>query len=100
MIGGMSGVEHDVMPYGVVMGQRANLAGLNIIGLKRAKFSRDKIHSLRSFYKELFENSDNNLHDTISRLELDSKYKDKELVQNVMKFFKIESSRAILKPKP
>ena len=39
-IGGMSAIENDVIPYGMAMGNRAALAGLNIIGLKRRGFSR------------------------------------------------------------
>ena len=47
MIGGMSGVERDVIPYGQVMGNRARLTGLNIIGMQRRGFSRDEIQGLR-----------------------------------------------------
>ena len=36
MIGGLAGVEADVIPYGMVLGNRAYLNGLNIIGMKRA----------------------------------------------------------------
>ena len=36
MIGGMTGVEHDVIPYGTVMGNRASLKGLNLVGLGRS----------------------------------------------------------------
>ena len=43
MVGGMSGVENDVIPYGSVVGNRAQLAGLNVIGLKRRGFSRGEI---------------------------------------------------------
>ena len=46
MIGGMSGVENDIIPYGSVMGGRAWLSGLNLIGLKRRGFSKDEIQSL------------------------------------------------------
>jgi len=53
-IGGLSGVENDVIPYGMVLGNRAYLAGLNIIGLKRRGFSRDQIHDLRRAYRLLF----------------------------------------------
>ena len=35
MIGAMSGIDSDVIPYGTVIGNRAFLSGLNIIGLKR-----------------------------------------------------------------
>ena len=51
MIGGMSGVERDVIPYGQVMGDRARLCGLNIVGMQRRGFSRDDIQALRSAYQ-------------------------------------------------
>ena len=53
-IGGLAGVENDVIPYGMALGNRAYLAGLNIIGLKRRNFSREEIHELRSVYRLLF----------------------------------------------
>ena len=40
-VGGLSGVENDVIPYGIAIGNRAHLAGLNIVGLKRRGFSRE-----------------------------------------------------------
>ena len=49
--GGMSGVEQDVIPYGMVIGDRARLNGLNVIGLKRRGFTRDEIKSLRGAYR-------------------------------------------------
>ena len=54
MIGGMSGVERDVIPYGQVIGDRARLTGLNIVGMQRRGFSRDDIQSLRNAYQLLF----------------------------------------------
>ena len=53
-VGGLSGVENDVIPYGMALGNRAHLGGLNLIGLKRRNFSRDDIHALRNAYKEVF----------------------------------------------
>jgi UDP-N-acetylglucosamine acyltransferase len=53
-IGGMSAIENDVIPYGMAMGNRAHLAGLNIIGLRRRGFSRDQIHDIRRAYRLLF----------------------------------------------
>ena len=53
-IGGLSGVENDVIPYGMALGNRAHLAGLNIIGLKRRGFAREEIHDLRRAYRLLF----------------------------------------------
>lgn len=53
-IGGLSAVENDVIPYGMVIGNRAYLHGLNIIGLRRRGFSREQIHDLRRAYRLLF----------------------------------------------
>ena len=53
-IGGLAGVEHDVIPYGIALGNRAHLAGLNVVGLKRRGFSREDIHDLRKAYRLLF----------------------------------------------
>lgn len=54
IIGGMTGVEFDVIPYGSIMGNRAYLAGLNLIGLKRRGYTRSQIHDLRNAYRLLF----------------------------------------------
>lgn len=54
VIGGMSGVEADVIPFGSAMGNRARLIGLNLIGLKRRGFDRPTIHALRAAFRSLF----------------------------------------------
>lgn len=54
MVGGMSGVEKDVIPYGAVIGNRAELGGLNVIGLRRRGFDRETIHALREAYRAVF----------------------------------------------
>lgn len=55
-IGGMTKVEHDVIPYGMAIGNPAHLAGLNLVGLKRRKFDREAIHALRAAYRLIFSN--------------------------------------------
>ncbi len=91
MIGGMSGVEGDVIPYGLVMGQRASLAGLNIVGMKRGNIVRDDIHALRNFFKKLTEESS----DTFSmRVEKLSQEFDSKVVAEVVNFVKSETSRS------
>ena len=50
----MAGLEGDLIPYGSVMGNRAWLAGLNLVGLKRRGFTREQIHELRNAYRLLF----------------------------------------------
>ncbi len=54
MVGGVSGVEGDVIPFGSVIGNRARLAGLNVVGLKRRGFDRAQIHVLRAAFRLLF----------------------------------------------
>jgi UDP-N-acetylglucosamine acyltransferase len=54
MIGALSGVRSDVIPFALVSGQYATLAGLNVIGMKRRKFSRERLLVVRSFYQKLF----------------------------------------------
>jgi UDP-N-acetylglucosamine acyltransferase len=53
-VGGMSGLENDLIPYGMATGNRAHLAGLNIIGLRRRGFTREQIHDIRRAYRLLF----------------------------------------------
>jgi UDP-N-acetylglucosamine acyltransferase len=96
MIGGMSGVEHDVIPYASVMGDRARLSGLNIIGLKRRKFSRDQIHNLRTAYRLLFAEEG-----TMSErlLDVSAMYKDDPAVMEIVDFINVDSNRSICQPK-
>ena len=54
MIGGVCGVRGDIIPFGLVNGQYAALEGLNIIGMKRRKFTRDRLTRIRFFYQKLF----------------------------------------------
>lgn len=54
MIGGMAGVEADVIPFGTVMGNRAHLAGLNVVGLRRRGYDRAQIHAVRAAFRLMF----------------------------------------------
>lgn len=53
-VGAMSALENDVIPYGMALGNRAYLAGLNLVGIKRRGFSREAVHDLRRAYRLLF----------------------------------------------
>ena len=68
MIGGMTGVLHDVIPYGLSIGNRNYLQGLNLIGLRRANFENKDIIGLTEAYKEIF--ASKNLTDNLSKLNL------------------------------
>ena len=53
-VGGLTGVAHDVIPYGIVQGDRAVLRGLNLIGLQRRGVPRTDIHRMRAAYRFIF----------------------------------------------
>lgn len=96
MIGGMSGVERDVIPYGQVMGDRARLYGLNIIGMQRRGFSRDDIQGLRSAYACLFADK-GTLAERVD--EVARRFAGIRPVDDLIAFIRADSSRAICQPK-
>jgi len=97
MIGGASGVEGDVIPYGTAMGNRARLAGLNIVGIKRRGFARDDIHALRNAYKALFTGAQGSV--MAERLkEVAQTYAASQPVQDIVGFLEAGGSRAICQP--
>jgi UDP-N-acetylglucosamine acyltransferase len=53
-IGALSGVENDIIPFGMAIGNRARLKGLNIVGLKRRGIENLRIHEMRAAYHGLF----------------------------------------------
>jgi UDP-N-acetylglucosamine acyltransferase len=96
MIGGMTGVAEDVIPYGSVIGNRAHLSGLNIIGLKRRNFSREDIHNLRKAYRLIFA-EEGTLSERI--LDVAELFPDTEAVNDILNFITADSSRSICQPK-
>jgi UDP-N-acetylglucosamine acyltransferase len=54
MIGGVSGVEGDVIPFGSVIGNRARLTALNVIGLRRRGFDKAAIQRLHTAFRALY----------------------------------------------
>ena len=53
MIGGMSAVESDVIPYSLAIGNRAKITGINIVGLKRAKYSKEQIREYSNVVEKI-----------------------------------------------
>ena len=94
MIGGMTGVLHDVIPYGLSTGNRNILQGVNLIGLRRAKFNNKDILGLSEAYKEIF--ATKNLTENISKL--NGEFKENPLVKNVIKFITKDKKRSICTP--
>lgn len=53
-VGGMTGVTGDLIPFGMITGDRGKLRGFNVVGLKRAGMSRSELQTLRQAYKMIF----------------------------------------------
>ena len=83
MIGGLSGVENDVIPYGLVKGERAFLDGLNIVGLTRSNVTKDGIRALQHAVDALFA-EDGTMEVRLARLEQD--YAADPLVMTIAHF--------------
>jgi UDP-N-acetylglucosamine acyltransferase len=95
-VGGMAGVERDVIPYGMVMGERARLAGLNLVGLKRRGFARADIHRMRAAFDRLFHGEQ----EWRGRLDaVEREHGDLEAVRRILDFLAVDSRRKILHPK-
>ncbi|PVB62661.1 acyl-ACP--UDP-N-acetylglucosamine O-acyltransferase [Labrenzia sp. 011] len=97
IVGGMTGVEFDVIPYGSAIGDRARLAGLNLVGLKRKGVPREQIHALRAAYRALFESDEGTLR---SRAEaLAAEKSDQPLVKTVTDFILEKDDRRFCTPR-
>jgi UDP-N-acetylglucosamine acyltransferase len=94
-LGGMSGLENDLIPYGMALGNRAHLSGLNIIGLQRRGFSREQIHSLRRAYRLLFADEGT----LAERMEdVEKEFQDHPIVQEIVGFLRAGGKRGICMP--
>tara|TARA_Y100001970_G_scaffold232218_1_gene288976 strand:- start:12986 stop:13765 length:780 start_codon:yes stop_codon:yes gene_type:complete len=94
MIGGMTGVLSDVIPYGLSMGNRNSLTGLNLIGLRRAKVSNENIKKIQMAYKIIFKTV--NFRKNIENL--DPQLKDNQFVKKILDFINSDKKRPISLP--
>jgi UDP-N-acetylglucosamine acyltransferase len=95
-IGGMSAIENDVIPYGMAMGNRAHLAGLNIIGLRRRGFSREQIHDIRRAYRLLFAD-EGTLSERVE--DVAAEFATHPFVHEILDFIREGKERAICMPR-
>lgn len=95
-IGAQSMVDADVIPYGMAVGNRAVLAGLNLVGLRRRGFDREAIHRLRAAYRMVF-SSEGTLRERVD--DAAALFKGDKLVQDVVDFIQASSDRAICMPR-
>ena len=94
MIGGMTGVLKDVIPFGLSFGNRNYLQGINLIGLRRKKYENKKILELDTAYKKIF--SSKKLHENLAKI--NGEFKENELVKEVINFIAKDKKRPICTP--
>lgn len=94
-IGGMSGIVADVIPYGMAIGNRASLSGLNLVGLKRRKVPREQIHELRQAYRALFA-EEGTLAERTAKV--DAEFGTNPLVAEILDFIRSDSDRSFCVP--
>lgn len=94
-VGGLSGIENDLIPYGMATGNRAHLIGLNLVGLRRRNFDRDAINTLRRAYRLLFA-QEGTLKERVE--DVAAEFAGALLVQDVVDFIRAGGDRAICTP--
>ena len=94
MIGGMCAVIRDVIPYGLVHGNRSILQGINLIGFRINNISNQDITLLSNAYKELFKSE--NLSENLKNLSDD--FKKNNLVMEILEFLQKDKKRPICTP--
>ena len=95
-VGGLAAVENDVIPYGMAMGNRAYLAGLNLVGLKRRGFSRESIHDLRRAYRLLFA-AEGTLKERVE--DVAGEFANHPQVHEILDFIREAADRSVLTPR-
>lgn len=95
VIGGMSGVENDVIPFGRVKGERAFLAGLNLIGLERRGFDKDQIRLLQRAFNQLF-GDEGTMDQRIESVESD--FSNNEIIMDIVRFAREKTRFPLCQP--
>lgn len=95
VVGGMSGVESDVIPFGRVKGERASLAGLNLVGLERGGFDKSQIRQIQKAVNMIFK-GEGNLDQRIDNVS--SSFQDDDLVMKVVEFARNKEKFGLCQP--
>ena len=95
-LGGMSGLENDLIPYGLAVGNRAHMSGLNIVGLQRRGFSRNDIHDLRRAYRLLFA-AEGTLMERVD--DVAQAFVGHPIVTEIVNFIRVGGKRALCTPR-
>lgn len=96
MIGGMSAVDNDVIPYGLVRGERASLHGLNLVGMERRGYTREDVAAAREAFKALF-NDQGTLAERINTTA--EEFSDSPVVSEMISFLRNKSKHGVCQPR-
>ena len=89
-------IDEDIIPYGTAKGNRAEISGLNLVGLKRRGFERAQLNDLRAAYKAIFGSQEGQLSGRVASVA--QAYPDAPLVQNVVAFMQADNTRGFSLP--
>ena len=95
-LGGFSALTKDLIPYGLAVGNRATLEGLNLTGLRRRNFNNEEIKKVKRAYSVLFENDENEFNDRIEKLK--SENIKSSVVEELISFITQKGSRSYCLP--
>ena len=95
-VGGLTGITDDLIPFGVAIGNRARLGGINAIGMKRRGFSAEDIQSVRRAYRQLF-GEEGTLKERVEQVALD--FADNAAVGQIVAFLREGGDRAVTIPR-
>jgi UDP-N-acetylglucosamine acyltransferase len=94
-IGGLSAVNYDVIPYGMLNGNPGILGGLNVVGMTRAGIDRSTVHQVRRAFKQIFE-AEGNVRDNAAAIR--DEYADCKEVMEILDFIAADSDRSFSSP--
>ena len=65
MIGGMSGIDKNVLPFSLAIGNRAKLRGLNLVGIRRKNFDKNEIKRINDIHDQFIQGIDFDNNNTV-----------------------------------
>jgi UDP-N-acetylglucosamine acyltransferase len=96
IVGGMSGIDADLIPFGRAVGDRARLAGLNTIGLKRNNIPNSRIIAMNEAFDRLFLEDYDVFEKRVS--DVAKEFSDDEFIMRIINFISDEQTKTLCKP--
>jgi UDP-N-acetylglucosamine acyltransferase len=97
MIGGLSGVRGDIVPFGLVSGYPARLDGVNVVGMRRRGFTRETMHALRRATRMLFDANEGPFGERLDKVA--ARFADSGPVGKVVAFLRAGGQRPLCWPR-